>query len=123
MHLLIAKIDSSRSITELIKEVNVLSAVNWIAKAVKNVPADTVKKCFRKAGFALDESPLDDVETTLDDDLSHLLRDCHVEVDVDYIITFDDDLSMEAPLAPAVDFIPVNEEANKSDEDEEESNE
>ena len=46
-----------------------------------------------------------------------------MEVDVDYIITFDDDLSMEAPLAPAVDFIPVNEEANKSDEDEEESNE
>ena len=69
------------------------------------VPADTVMKCFWKAGFLLDESPLGDVETTLDDDLSHLLLDCHVEVDVDHLITFDNDLSTESPLAPAVDFI------------------
>jgi hypothetical protein len=35
----------------LARSVSVLDAVNWIRLAVKKIKAETVKKCFAKAGF------------------------------------------------------------------------
>jgi hypothetical protein len=37
--------------SQLVKQINVLDAVNWIHHAKKKNLPETVKKCFLKAGF------------------------------------------------------------------------
>ena len=47
----VARIDSCTSATELTKQLNVLHAVNWIARSWHTVPATTITKCFTACGF------------------------------------------------------------------------
>jgi hypothetical protein len=51
MQSLISNIDEANSSYALTRSVSVLQAVNWIGLAVKKIKAETVKKCFAKAGF------------------------------------------------------------------------
>jgi hypothetical protein len=51
MQSLILNIEGADSSYALARSVSVLDAVNWIGLAVKKIKAETVKKCFAKAGF------------------------------------------------------------------------
>ena len=55
----ISKIDEA---SDVVKSVNLLSAIRWVALAWSQVTADTISKCFRKAGI-------------LDTDLDVICRD------------------------------------------------
>jgi hypothetical protein len=48
---LILNIEEADSSYTLARSVSVLDAANWIGLAVKKIKAETVKKCFTKAGF------------------------------------------------------------------------
>jgi hypothetical protein len=48
---LISNVKEADSSYALVRSVSVLDAVNWIGLAVKKIKAETVKKCFVKAGF------------------------------------------------------------------------
>ena len=45
------KIETCSSASDVLKPVNVLHAIRWVAEAWKNVNETTLKKCFCKAGF------------------------------------------------------------------------
>jgi hypothetical protein len=51
MQSLISNVEEADSSYALARSVLVLDAVNWIGLAVKKIKAETVKKCFAKAGF------------------------------------------------------------------------
>src|SRR5215470_2623208 len=48
---LVAKMNTCTSVSQLVKQINVLVAVNWIHQAKKKILPERVKKCFLKAGF------------------------------------------------------------------------
>jgi hypothetical protein len=48
---LISTVEEADSSYALTRSVSVLDAVNWIMLSVKKIKAETVKKCFAKAGF------------------------------------------------------------------------
>ena len=58
----ISKIDEVDKASDVVKSVNLLSAIRWVALAWSQVTADTISKCFRKAGI-------------LDTDLDVICRD------------------------------------------------
>lgn len=55
LRFVISKIDECDTPSEVIKSVNILQAIRWVAQAWEAVSKDTVSKCFRKAGI-LDKS-------------------------------------------------------------------
>ncbi|KAI6649593.1 Tigger transposable element-derived protein 6-like [Oopsacas minuta] len=48
---LIVKIDSIETGDELIKSVNVLVSIYWVAQAWQDVTQETIQKCFARSGF------------------------------------------------------------------------
>ena len=123
LHFLVAKMDSCSNVTELTKSIDVLKEINRVAQAFKKVLSSTVQKCFAHAGFGL---PTEDSFEENYDDLHELVAQCHLDVDVQSLISFDDALSTEEALGCAADFVEVEigaEEEEKDDkEDEEEAN-
>ena len=72
---LLLKLEECHSVTELIKKVTVLDAVNWICEAWDNVTPLTIQRCFRKAGFSIDIDTNEDIEDDLPlSELAALLR-------------------------------------------------
>ncbi len=64
---IVAKMDEYNSASEVVKSVNILVAIRWVAQAWEKVKASTIQKCFRRAGI-------------LNDDMSDVVT-CEVEDD------------------------------------------
>lgn len=57
---LVQNMSQSRSVSDLAKQISILDAVRWIASVVKEVQRSCVVKCFRKAGFNLENTANED---------------------------------------------------------------
>ena len=96
LRFVLSKIDQSdETASQIVKSVNALRAIRWVAEAWDCVKEDTIKKCFRKSGitetsFSVvgrsyeDEDPFDDVEaqqelSSLVDQVSRSGTNCTVE--------------------------------------------
>ena len=51
----LAKIDTCSTASEIVKSVNILTAIRWVAQAWEQVKEETIRKCFKKAGVLDDE--------------------------------------------------------------------
>lgn len=90
MRYVITKIEECSSAAEVVKSVNVLHAIRWIAEAWKCVQSTVILKCFRKAGIldrgfnvreplTLTEDPFSDLDEETqgdshDSELADLIR-------------------------------------------------
>ena len=76
---IVARIETCSSASELLKSVDVLQAIRWVAEAWKNVSETTIKKCFRKPGILSDDfsiaKPIISVEADLFGDIDEQLLD------------------------------------------------
>ena len=75
----LSKIDECDSASEVVKSVDILVAIRWVALAWSQVAAETISKCFRKAGI-------------LDEELDVVTRG---EVDLDPFIEADERMELE----------------------------
>ena len=76
LHYVLAQIDSCVSVSELAGSINILTAIQWISQAWKEVKTDTISKCFRKGGILTgsfdvrtlseDVDPFQDVDSQVD---------------------------------------------------------
>ena len=62
----LSKIDECDTATEVVKSINILVALRWVAKAWSLVKPETILKCFRKAGILT--SDLDVVTVEVEND-------------------------------------------------------
>ena len=60
MRYVIAHVKEYLLASEIAKEIDVLQAIEWVAKAWKEVSAETIKNCFAKYGFAEKTSGIED---------------------------------------------------------------
>ena len=79
----ISKVDECDTASEIIKSVNVLQAIRWVAQAWEEVKQETISKCFRKAGvlgesFSImsreheEQDPFDELDRTESSDDNNL---------------------------------------------------
>jgi hypothetical protein len=73
MQSLIPNVEEAKSSYALARSVSVLDAVNWIRLVVKTIKAETVKKCFAKAGFG-ESDVADNLEEAGEQDISTKIR-------------------------------------------------
>lgn len=90
----LSKIDECETATEVVNSINILIAIRWVAQAWGKVKAETITKCFRKAGILdsgmavvssdLEEDPFLDIDESVE--LQSLINDvmptndsCNVE--------------------------------------------
>ena len=64
----IARIDQCNHASGVVKSINILASVRWVALAWAKVKPETIMKCFRKAGI-------------LRDDMSNIVTRPHESVD------------------------------------------
>ena len=58
----LARIDENSSATQIIKDVNILMAIQWAQEAWKEVTGTTIKNCFEKYGVVKSNDDLTEVE-------------------------------------------------------------
>ena len=68
----LSKIDECDSASDVVKSVNILVAIRWVAIAWSQVTAETIMKCFRKAGIL--DRELDVVSRGIEDDSDPFLE-------------------------------------------------
>ena len=78
---IISKIDECDKASDVVKSVNVLIAIPWVALAWSQVTADTISKCFRKAGILDTELDVICRDTESDDNDPFLEADKLLELD------------------------------------------
>ena len=76
----LSKIDECDKATDVVKSVNILMALRWVATSWALVSAETIRKCFRRAGIltanmSLISTPITDTDPFLECDLEEELHD------------------------------------------------
>ena len=60
MHYVIARVKEDLLASEIAKQIDVLQAIKWAAKAQKEVTAETIKNYFAECGFTEETSEIED---------------------------------------------------------------
>jgi hypothetical protein len=118
---LISNVEETDSCNALARSVSVLDAVNWIRLVVKKIKAETVKKCFAKAGFG-ESDVADNFEEASGNiaAISNLCRGKELSCDTKDFVWNDDHLATHYSFEPATAPLAVRNTQNEDVEDEEE---
>lgn len=68
LRFVLSKIDQCDKASDVVKSINILIALRWVAKAWMLVKPETITKCFRKAGILNRELDIISSELEVDDD-------------------------------------------------------
>ena len=79
----LSKIDECDTATDVVRSVNILMAIRWVAKAWALVEEETICKCFRKAGILT--SNMDVVSAGLDKD-DDPFSECDLRQEIESLI-------------------------------------
>jgi hypothetical protein len=120
MQSLILTVEANSSYA-LARSVSVLDAVNWIGLAVKKIKADTVNKCFAKAGFG-ESDGLNNFEEASENiaAISNLCRGKELSCDTKNFVRSDDHLATHYGFESATVLLAVRNKQNEDVEEEEE---
>jgi hypothetical protein len=98
---------------------NIYNAVNWIRLAVRKIKAQTVKKCFAKAGFG-ERDVADNLEEESENTaaISNLCQGKELSCDTKDFVWSDDPLATHCSSEPATALLAVRNTRNEDMEDE-----
>lgn len=123
---LVAKINTCTNVSQLVKQINVLDAVNWIHQAKKKILPETVKKCFLKAGFPAHASA-DTQDVTVENlqAISDLCKQGNLPDNAEDVVNFDNELATTEDIQSAADIAAENSRCEVMEEmdDDDEGNE
>ena len=127
----LARIEGCTTASEVAKSLTILHAIRWVAEAWKQVPSDTIKKCFRKAGIlnesfevvqslriSEDRDPLLDIDESDKDDDDIELNDEELS-ELTAKLQGNDDACEVSGMTVAEDDVPVCAELSDDKRDEE----
>jgi hypothetical protein len=118
MQSLILNVEEADSTYTLARSVSVLDAVNWIGLAVKKIKAETVKKCYAKAGFG--ESDVADNLEEASENVAAISNPCRgkeLSCDTKDFVQSDDHLATDYSFEPAIALLVVRNTQNEAVED------
>ena len=98
MRYVIARVKEDLLASEIAKQIDVLQASEWVAKAWKEVTAETIKSCFAKCGFTEETSEIED--DYVDEEFNPLfkkLADSDCETTAEECIDFDVETCCSVP--------------------------
>jgi hypothetical protein len=121
MQSLILNVEKADTSYILASSVSILDAVNWIGLAVKKIKAETVEKCFAKAGFG-ESDVADNLEEASENiaAISNLCLGKELSCDAKDCVQNDDPLATHHSFKPATALLVVRNIQNEDVEDEEE---
>ncbi|XP_053545444.1 tigger transposable element-derived protein 4-like [Bombina bombina] len=122
---LVANISTTQNVHQLVKSITVLDAVNWISMAWKSISADTICKCFVKAGFSNsnrnDNEELPEIiQVTVEEnnDIRSLFQQGGlVDSEIDRYIDIDKELATESTFTNAVELIDQQQDSDENMDD------
>jgi hypothetical protein len=119
--LTVEEADSSHA---LVRSVSVLDAVNWIGLTVKKIKAETVRKCYVKAGIG-ESDVADNLEKASENiaAISNLCQGKELSCDTKNFVRSDEYLATHYSSESARALLSVRNTQNKDVEDEEEEEE
>ena len=85
----LARIDENSSATQIIKDVNILMAIQWAQEAWKEVTGTTIKNCFEKYGVVKSNDDLTEVEK---------VRELSLNMSSAEYVYFDADIASSEPM-------------------------
>jgi hypothetical protein len=124
MQSLILNVGEADTSYALAESASVVDAVNWIGLAVEKIKAETVKKCFAKAGFG-ENDVVDNLQEASQNiaAISNLCRGEYLSCDTKDFVQSDDHLATLYSSEPATALLAVRNTQNKDVEDEDEEEE
>ena len=107
MGYVIARVKEDLLASEIEKQIDIPQAIEWVAKAWKEVTAEMIKNCFAKCGFTEETSEIED--DTVDEELNALFKefaDSDCETTAEEYIDFDVETCSSVPAinSDAVDW-------------------
>ena len=88
----LSRINDNASVAEIVQDVNIIMAIQWVQRAWKDVTPLTVKRCFEKSGFSEgDDELMEDVD--VDEEFSALVKELSSDVSPDEYVDFDAELA------------------------------
>jgi hypothetical protein len=121
---LIWNVEEADSSYALAKSVSVPDAMNWIGLVLKKIKAETVKKCFAKAGFG--ESDAADNLEEVSENVAAIFNFCRgkeLSRDTKNFVRSDDHPATHYSFEYATALLAIRNTQNKDVEDEEEEEE
>lgn len=106
---LLNKVDSGTTASEFSKSISVLDAITWTKDAMDAITKETVRNCFRKAGFP--------IMTDCDENFSE--DDVQMLYSYEPFITLDDSLQTEDTSMDITDVLAEFQSPEEEDEDDE----